>query len=67
MRRVKTRKEIEAQRVKPQTLSWTNDVLIGDEEQNGKQKRIKRKKQGAGPQPSYPGSFSHLRCTGIIW
>ena len=52
LRRVKKRREIEAQRVKHQTLSWTYDELIGVEEQNGKQKRTKRKKQGAGSQPA---------------
>ena len=45
------------------TPSQAIDALIGEEEQNGKQKRAKRKKQGAGPQPSYPGPFIHLlRC-----
>ena len=67
MRRGKKRKEIEAQRVKHPTPSQANDVLTGDEEQKGKQK-IKSKKQGVGPQPSYLGLFSSLiRCTGIIW
>ena len=59
-RRVKKRKGIEAQRVKHPTLSHATDALTGDEEQNGKQKRTKRKKQGAGPQLSYPGPFSCL-------
>ena len=43
---------IEIQRVKPPTPSLKIDALIGDEEQNRKQK-----KQGAGPHPSYPGPF----------
>ena len=51
---------IEAQRVKLPTPSQATDALIGDEEQNGKQKRTKRKKQGTGSQPSYPGPFSCL-------
>ena len=49
----KESKGIEAQRVKPTTPSWVIKALIGDEEPNGKQKRTKRKKQGAGLQPSY--------------
>ena len=36
------------------------DALIGEEEQNGKQERTKRKKQGAGSQPRYPGPFRRL-------
>ena len=32
------------------------DALTGDEEQNGKQKKTKRKIQRPRPQPSYPGS-----------
>ena len=43
MRRVKERKGIEALRVKYPTPSRAINALIGDEEQNGKQKRIKRK------------------------
>ena len=34
------------------TPSQAIDALIGEEEQNGKQKRTKRKKQGAGPHPA---------------
>ena len=49
-RRAKKRKGIELQKVKPPTPSRVIDALIGDEEQNRKQK-----KEGAGPQPSYPG------------
>ena len=67
MRRVKKMKGIETQRVKHPTPSQTVDGLVGNEEQNGKQKRIKRKKQGAGPpNPAIP--FSRLlRRAGIIW
>ena len=36
------------------------DALIEEEEQNRKPKRTKRKKQGAGLQPSYLGPFSLL-------
>ena len=36
------RKGIEAKRVKPPTPSWEIVAIIGDEEQNRKQKRIKR-------------------------
>ena len=54
MRRAKKRKGIETQRVKHPTPSRAFDALLGDEEQNGKQKRTKRKKPGAGPQPSHP-------------
>ena len=38
-RRVKKRKEIEAQKMKPSFPSRVIDGLIGDEEQNGKQKK----------------------------
>ena len=66
-RRGKKRKGIEAHRVKLPTPSQATDALTGDEEQNGKQKRTKRKKLGVGPQPSSPGSFSRLlRRPGII-
>ena len=41
--------------MKHPTPSQATDVLTGDEEQNGKQKRTKRKKQRASPQSSYPG------------
>ena len=50
VRRVKKRKGIEAQRGKRPTPSR---ALMGEEEQNGKRKRTKRKKQGAGLHPSY--------------
>ena len=39
--RWKKRKGIEAHRVKNPTPSQATDALIGDEEQNGKQKRTK--------------------------
>ena len=56
------------QKAKPPTPTQAIDALIGDEEQNGKQKKVKkRKKQGTGPQPSYPGPFGRLlRRAGII-
>ena len=58
------RKGIKVQKVKLPTSTWVIDVLIGDEEQNGKQKK---KKQGADPQPIYPGPFGYLlQPTGII-
>ena len=64
--RTEVKKRIEAQRAKPRTSISEIDALIGDEEQNGKQKKEKEK-QGAGPQPSYPGPFSRLlRRAGII-
>ena len=47
-RRGKKRKGIEAHRVKYPTPSQATDALTGEEEQNGKQKRTKRKKQGTG-------------------
>ena len=43
MRRMKKRKGIEIQKVKPLTSSQAIDVLIGNKEQNRKQKK-KRKK-----------------------
>ena len=39
VRRAKKKKWVEAQRVKPLTTSRGIDALIGNEEQNGKQKR----------------------------
>ena len=66
-RKVKKRKEMEAQRVNHPTPYRATDALTGDKEQNGKLERTKRKKQGAGPHPSYPGSFSSLQQrAGII-
>ena len=56
--RVKKRKGIEAQSVYPLTPSWATDALIGEEDQNGKQKTTKRKKPGAGLQPNYAEPFS---------
>ena len=48
MRRVKKKKGIEAQRVKPLTPSRAIDALIGDEEQNGKHKKEGKKKKKTG-------------------
>ena len=53
-RRVKRRKGIEAQRVKPSTPSQSIDALIGDEEQNGKQKKKKKKETERVPNPATP-------------
>ena len=50
LRRVKKRKRVEELRVKHPTPSRAINGLIGEEEQNRKQKRTNRKKQGAGPQ-----------------
>ena len=66
VRIVKKMKGIDAERVKYSTAFQATDALIGDEEQNGKQKRTKRKKQGAGPQPIYSVPFTLLRSAGII-
>ena len=67
MRRTKKKKGIEALMAKHTTPSRAIDAIIGEEEQNGKQKRAKRKKQGAVPQPSYAGPFNRLlRRAGII-
>ena len=61
------KKLIEAQRVKHPTTSRATDALIGDEEQKGIRKIIERKKQGVGPQLSYPRPSSCLlRHTGIL-
>ena len=49
------RKGIEVQRGNDPNPSLETGALIGDEEQNEKQKRTKREKTGASPQPSYPG------------
>ena len=68
MRRANKKKGIEAQRVKPSTKFQATDAHIGDEEQNGKKKKNKRKKHGAGPQPGYPRAFGRLlRPAWIIW
>ena len=48
MRRTNKRKRIEVPRVKHPTPFQAIDGHIGDEKQNGKQKRTKREKQGAG-------------------
>ena len=53
-RRRKKRKGIEAHRVRHPTPSQATDALIGDEEQNGKRKRTKRKKRGVGPPTQLP-------------
>ena len=56
VRREKKRNGTEARRAKPSTPSQAHKR---DEEQNGKQKKNK-KKQGVSPQPSYPGPFGRL-------
>ena len=50
-RRAKKKIGIEAERAKPLTPTRAIGAFIGEE----KKKRTKRGKQGAGPQPSYPG------------
>ena len=53
VRRMKERKGIEAPRVKYPTPSRATDALIGDEEQNGKQKKLKKKRnRGRVPIPA---------------
>ena len=59
VRRLKKRKGIEAQSVKPTTPYQATDAFIRDEEQNGKHEN-KKKETGSFSQPSYPGPFSHL-------
>ena len=49
MKRLKKRKGIEAQRVKRPIPFQAIDALIGDEEQNRKLKRTKRKKWSGSP------------------
>ena len=51
----KDRRKGKTLKAKSPTSAWAIDVLIGDEEQNGKPEITKRKNQGAGHQPSYPG------------
>ena len=58
--RRRRRKNGSGQRGKPSTPTQAIDALIGEEEQNGKQKEEQKKKQGAGPQPSCLGLFAHL-------
>ena len=43
MRRMKKKNGIKGQKEKPPTLNWAIDVLIGDEEQNGKQNKEENK------------------------
>ena len=52
VRRAREMKGIEALRVKQPTTFRSIDALIGEEEENGKQKRTKRKKHGALPNQS---------------
>ena len=60
VRRGKKRKGIGAQRVKHPTQFRATDALIGDEEHNGKQKRTKRKKQGANSiSPTEMNTYCH--------
>ena len=72
MKRVKKRKGIKALRVKHPTPSREIDALIGEEEQNGKEKRTKRNPATLDhsvafydPQGSYwePFLFTPLRPT----
>ena len=68
MRRMKKRKGIETLRMKYPTPFRAIETFIGDEEQNGKQKKEQKEKHGAGLQPRYPRQFSRLlRHAGIIW
>ena len=61
MGRAKKRKGIKALRSKYPILSKATDALIGEEEQDRKEKKTKRKKEtGMDTQPSCPGPFSHL-------
>ena len=55
VRRVKSRKGIEATRAKHPTQSRATNALIGDEEQNGKQKRTKETRNG----PPNPAIMDH--------
>ena len=48
-KRAKKRKRIETQSMKPSTPFRAINALIGNEEQNGKQEKEKRRKQGAAP------------------
>ena len=67
VRGIKKSKGIEALKVKHPTSSQAVDAIIGDEEQNGKEKKTKRKKQGMGSHPSCRGPYSRLlRRAGII-
>ena len=52
------------------SIPWAIDALVEDEGEmeNKQKKRMKGKKQGAGPQSSYSGPFDHLLWpTDIIW
>ena len=66
-RRAKKNKGVETERAKQPTPTRAIGALTGEEEQYETEKRTKRKKQEAGPQPNYPGPSSRLlRCEGII-
>ena len=54
MRRARERKGIKAQMVKPPTTPWETDMLIGDEEKNGKQKEEQKKETGTGALTQLP-------------
>ena len=54
MRRVKKRKGIEAQRVKPSTPFQAINAHIWDKEQNGKLKKNKTKETGSGSPTQLP-------------
>ena len=49
VRRVKKRKGIKVQRVKPPTQSQATQILIGNEEQNGKQENKKKEAGSRSP------------------
>ena len=45
MRRAKKKKESKGQKVKLRTPTWSVDTLIGDEEENGKQKKVQKQRK----------------------
>ena len=54
--RAKKKKGTKGWRVQPPTQTRAINIPIGDKEQDGKEKK-KKKKQGPGHLPSYPGPF----------
>ena len=67
VRIAKKRKGIGALRVKPPTPSLGIDALIGDEEQNGKQKQEKKETERVPSPATLNHSVALLRPAGFMW
>ena len=58
VRRAKEKKGVEAQEVKPPTQTRATEALIGDEEQNEKQKKRTKKETASGARTKLPPDHS---------